>query len=78
MLFQKGSLKVRPLQKEDRFLLTKWLSNPSVLEFYEGRDRPFDLEKVNKKFYNLGDDVFKCIVEFEGGSYREHTILSVK
>ncbi|MFJ5716915.1 hypothetical protein [Neobacillus sp. NPDC093127] len=51
MLFEKEKIKVRQLQPEDKYLLVKWLSNPSVLEYYEGRDNPFDLEKVNKKFY---------------------------
>ena len=43
MLFQSGNLKVRELEEKDKFLLLKWLSNPLVLEFYEGRDNPFNL-----------------------------------
>ncbi|MBM7583941.1 hypothetical protein JOC86_000478 [Bacillus pakistanensis] len=41
MLFQNGNLMIRKLEKKDKYLLVKWLSNPSVLEFYEGRDNPF-------------------------------------
>jgi len=66
LLFQNGYLKVRKLEKKDNYLLARWLSNPSVLEFYEGRDNPFDLDKVNKVFYDSEDDEFKCIVEFNG------------
>ena len=66
LLFQNGSLKVRKLEEEDNYLLAKWLSNPSVLEFYEGRDNPFNLDEVNKVFYNPEDKKFKCIVEFDG------------
>ncbi|WP_205600718.1 GNAT family N-acetyltransferase [Gracilibacillus sp. YIM 98692] len=66
MLFQNGNLKVRNLKEKDNYLLAKWLSNPSVLEFYEGRDNPFDLDKVNKVFYTPKDDKVKCIVEFDG------------
>ena len=66
MLFQNGRLKVRELEKEDNVLLAKWLSDPLVLEFYEGRDNPFDLEKVNKVFYDPKDETVKCIVEYEG------------
>lgn len=50
MLFQDGKLLVRKLEWNDRYLLTKWLFNPEVLKFYEGRDRPFDLEKVEALF----------------------------
>lgn len=65
MLFQKGKLIVRHLEAKDSVLLAEWLSNPLVLEFYEGRDNPFDLEKVKMKFYNGKDDVARCIVEFD-------------
>lgn len=65
MLFQNGNLKIRELEKKDKILLVKWLSNPSVLEFYEGRDNPFHLEKVEKAFYPPEDDEVRCIVEFE-------------
>ncbi|WP_019413976.1 GNAT family N-acetyltransferase [Paenisporosarcina sp. TG20] len=66
MLFQNGHLKVRKLEEKDNILLVKWLSDPSVLEFYEGRDNPFDLDKVNKAFYSSEDvDEVKCIIEFE-------------
>ncbi|MFD1851386.1 GNAT family N-acetyltransferase [Oceanobacillus bengalensis] len=66
MLFQNGQLKVRRLQVKDNYLLVKWLSDPSVLAFYEGRDNPFDLDKVNKAFYDSDDDEVKCVVEFDG------------
>ncbi|WP_019639832.1 hypothetical protein [Paenibacillus fonticola] len=46
-------------------MLAKWLSDPLVLEYYEGRDNSFDLEKVNKKFYQRKNGVIGCIVEFE-------------
>ncbi|PAE20829.1 GNAT family N-acetyltransferase [Bacillus sp. 7504-2] len=65
MLFQNGKLLVRKLELKDNYLLAKWLSDPLVLEYYEGRDNPFDLEKVNKKFYQCKNGVIGCIVEFE-------------
>ncbi|SDZ83275.1 aminoglycoside 6'-N-acetyltransferase [Thalassobacillus cyri] len=64
-MFQNGYLKVRKLEEKDDHLLAKWLSDPSVLEFYEGRDNPFDLARVNKVFYAPQDVVDKCIVEFD-------------
>ena len=66
MLFHNGKLKVRKLEKKDNVLLAKWLSNPLVLEFYEGRDKPFDLEKVNEVYYSTEDEEVKCIVEYDG------------
>ena len=65
MLFQNEKLSVRPLEQKDDFLLVKWLSDPIVLEFYEGRDNVFDLHKVREKFYNDENGVVRCIVEFD-------------
>ena len=65
MLFQNGDLKVRKLEDKDKFLLVKWLSDPTILEFYEGRDNPFTIEKVEKAFYPPEDDEVRCIVEFD-------------
>jgi aminoglycoside 6'-N-acetyltransferase len=65
ILFQKGSIKVRKLIKEDNYLLARWLSDPAVLEYYEGRDNPFDVHKVNEKFFVDEDDMARCIIEFK-------------
>ncbi|MDN3015549.1 GNAT family N-acetyltransferase [Paenibacillus sp. BSR1-1] len=66
MLFKSDGLKVRKLEEKDKYLLAKWLSDPSVLEFYEGRNNPFNIYRVNAKFYNRRDGVTGCIVEYEG------------
>lgn len=66
ILYHKGNLNVRILEEEDKILLVKWLSDPTVLEFYEGRDSPFDLDKVNEVFYIPQNEEIKCIVEFDG------------
>jgi aminoglycoside 6'-N-acetyltransferase len=65
IFFQSGSLIVRKLVKEDNYLLVKWLSDPAVLEYYEGRDNPFNIDKVNDKFFADKDETVRCIVEFE-------------
>lgn len=65
MLFQTGKLSVRQLEQNDSSLLVKWLSNPTVLEFYEGRDNAFDLEKVHEKFYNDEPEVVRCVIEVD-------------
>ncbi|WP_284141169.1 GNAT family N-acetyltransferase [Virgibacillus sp. LDC-1] len=64
MFFEKDRLVVRSLEKKDNKLLVKWLSNPLILKYYEGRDNPFNLEKVNRKFFNQKGRVTRCIVEY--------------
>ncbi|GGE78512.1 GNAT family N-acetyltransferase [Priestia taiwanensis] len=65
MLFQQGKLSVREVETKDEMLLVKWLSDPRVLAYYDGRDNPFDLAKVRGKFYNREDESVRCIVEYE-------------
>jgi len=67
-IIQNNKLLVHILQKEDIPLLVKWLSNPKVLEFYEGRDKHFDYEKVHGKFLDRSDNVTRCIVEYDGNN----------
>lgn len=64
IFFHNDYLKVREIEEQDNVILAKWLSNPAVLEFYEGRDNSFDLDKVNTVFYTPEDDSVKCIVEY--------------
>ncbi|WP_181346997.1 GNAT family N-acetyltransferase [Thalassobacillus sp. CUG 92003] len=66
MLFQQSKLRVRSLEERDKLILAKWLSDPSVLEFYEGRDRPFDVNKVETEFFQHNDDVTGFMVEYDG------------
>ncbi|HSU79377.1 MAG TPA: GNAT family N-acetyltransferase [Candidatus Angelobacter sp.] len=66
MNLQKGPLEIRSLRSEDKGALVKWLSDPLVLEYYEGRDRPFDLEQVEEKFYQSDKNVQRCLISFEG------------
>lgn len=52
----------------DYNLLAKWLSDPEVLEYYEGRNNSFDLDRVIKKFGPRirGEElVTPCIIEYE-------------
>lgn len=65
MICQKGSLSIHELQEADLPLLLKWLSDPQVLEFYEGRDQQFNTQKVRKKFLDRKDQVNRCIVHYK-------------
>lgn len=66
IVYQVGKLAVRLLQTEDEQLLVKWLSDPEVLQYYEGRDQPHDLELVRAHFYNQDDEAARCVVEYDG------------
>ena len=66
MLYETDRMKVRSLLPEDQHLLVKWLSDPKVLQYYEGRDNPFNLQKVERSFYYQEKGIVKCLVEFEG------------
>lgn len=49
--------------------MTKWLSDPQVLLYYEGRDSAYDREKVLEKFRPrvLGEaPVVPCVIEIGG------------
>jgi aminoglycoside 6'-N-acetyltransferase len=65
-LYQHDNLAIRLLEKEDASLLLKWLSDPKVLEYYEGRDHVHDLNLVMKNFYEDQEDVIQCIIVLEG------------
>lgn len=56
---------VRPLTGEDAPYLVKWLSDPKVLKFYEGRDRPHDLRLVKEYFYTDQDNTSPFIVLYD-------------
>jgi len=65
-IIKAGKLHVRILKEEDRYLLAKWLSDPEILQYYEGRDNPFDVKKVEEIFFEEGDDDTRCLIEFDG------------
>ncbi len=58
-------LRIRLLTNPDQSFLLKWLSNPLVLQYYEGRDNPYDLLKVQQHFYRKTDSVTRCMIEYK-------------
>lgn len=56
------------MELQDDVLLVKWLSNPDVLRYYEGRDNPFNIQKVREEFFQENDYVKRCIIEYENTS----------
>lgn len=66
-LFEENLLAVRTLNADDYSTLSKWLTNPEVLEFYEGRDNPHDLVKITQVFGSKEDgSVAGCMVCYDG------------
>lgn len=64
ILFHENEISIRTLENEDVDLLVKWLSNPAVLEFYGGRDRPHNVEVVKKHFYENREAIIQCIIQY--------------
>lgn len=70
MLVQERDLTIRRMRDrpEDYTLLAKWRSDPDVLAFYGGRDRPLDMDAVRAKYRPrvVGqENVTPCIVELD-------------
>ncbi|MCI0765081.1 GNAT family N-acetyltransferase [Bacillus sp. TL12] len=67
MLLQKGKLSIRYVAEDDVNTISKWLTNPEVLQYYEGRDNPQSPEKVCMYFiHNPKSDEKRCLVEYAG------------
>lgn len=67
MIFQEGELSIRYVTENDVQTLSDWLSNPEVLRFYEGRDKPQSPQQV-REHYISGSGEKRCIVEYQSQS----------
>lgn len=65
LLFCQQEVGLRLLEEDDAMLLVKWLSDPAVLEYYEGRDRPHDRQLVQKHFYEDREAITSCIIQYK-------------
>lgn len=65
MFIKRNELVIRQLLVEDRFHLAKWLSDPKVLQYYEGRDRPLDMEQVIEDFFGEPGEEIRCLIEYK-------------
>lgn len=66
-LFGDESISVRKMEDclDDYTIMAKWLSDPDVCEYYEGKSKLYDLEKVKTKFAHRTrgeSDVIMCII----------------
>ncbi|WP_341519562.1 GNAT family N-acetyltransferase [Bacillus paramobilis] len=66
MLFQKDHVSVRYVKEEDAQVISKWLTDPEVLQYYEGRDNPQSVEMVLNHFiHNPNSHEKRCLIEFD-------------
>ncbi|TAF08970.1 MAG: GNAT family N-acetyltransferase [Nostocales cyanobacterium] len=70
MLIIKDEIKIRPMQddKHDYLLIETWRSDEKVLQFYGGRDNPYDLQRVIKTYQPriLGKEpLIPCIFSYQ-------------
>jgi aminoglycoside 6'-N-acetyltransferase len=73
-LRSQGDLLLRELGVSDIPVLARWRSDPRVIEFYSGRDRPLDEEGVRRHYFVREDrpasetieEYQACIVELRG------------
>ncbi len=68
--FEEGEYCLRRMEDtlDDYSLLARWLTDERILQFYEGRDNPFPLEKVKVKYAPRvlsAEGVTPCIMEYE-------------
>ncbi|MBC1219631.1 acetyltransferase [Nostoc sp. UCD121] len=70
MLIQQDEITIRLMQDEiyDYELIAKWLTDAQVLEFYEGRDNPFPLERIIETYKPMiegNDPVVPCVFYYQ-------------
>ena len=69
-MIKNNKISIRNLKHtpSDYDLLSKWLTNAELLKYYNGRDKPFPLDKILKEYslYSLRHrGIIPCIVDFE-------------
>lgn len=60
----RGAVSLRPLCADDAPHLLRWLTDPTVLEWYEGRDKPFTAALVQEHFFTA-DGLSRSLILYE-------------
>lgn len=60
-----GAFGLRPLQKEDASLLLRWLCDPRVLEYWEGKSFVFTPQIIQAHFFEPEENLRRCVLEYE-------------
>lgn len=59
-------ISLRPLSQADAPLLLKWLTDPAVLEYWEGPHAVFTPERIQEDFYAEEWNASKWLIVYEG------------
>lgn len=62
---QRDGIRIRPLEERDAAELLRWLTDPAVLEWYEGKSAVFTPERIREDFYTEEPLGRRCIIEYE-------------
>lgn len=65
-IIESEKINLRILTHKDQPLLLKWLTNKTILEFWEGKNAVFDLNRIKKDFYSLEQQITRTIIEYQG------------
>lgn len=65
IIYKYDDLWVRSLEKNDVQIISKWLSDEELLQYYEGRDCPHDEQLVLKNYFCEEDETVRCIIEYK-------------
>jgi aminoglycoside 6'-N-acetyltransferase len=73
VLISDGEVAIRLMRDElgDYEVMSKWLSDPRVLEFYEGRDHPMALQQIQAEYapYIRGEeDLTPCVIMLQSAA----------
>lgn len=63
---QSGPVALRPLMASDAPLLLRWLTDPRVLEYWEGPHTVFTPARIQEDFYEDSDPTSRCVVQYHG------------
>lgn len=60
------AVSLRALEPEDAPLLLRWLSDPRVLEYWEGPHEVFTPERIREDFYEDPDPTTRRVIVYDG------------
>ncbi len=61
-----GPVALRPLEEGDASLLLRWLTDPRVLEYWEGPGAVFNLQRIQEDFFEDEWNASRAIIQYEG------------
>jgi len=62
---------LRPIRRDDMSSLHRWLNDPSIMQYWDGRDHPATFDRVETRFRRsvegMDRDAVRFMIEIEGG-----------